>query len=171
MRQKQRWKWEEQGFWYKKPKWKERMTFPLYFFFWGENSIQVWWGKRIECREGFEHLRKFWVHVKWAKREGSKELLIGEDLKERQPWSQSNFCLGGEQSGKLYGCSWYVTVVWFHFLCLLWMSHFGLVLIKNGGEWPTFDVWVIGSLPSLVLVLVEGHCDLLIVKGRILVAL
>ena len=32
-------------------------------------------------------------------------------------------------------------------------------------------MWVIGSLPSLVLALIEGHCDLLMVKGRILVAL
>ena len=39
----------------------------------------------------------------------------------------------------------------------------------EGGEWPTFYVRVIGSMSSLVLV--EGHCDLLIVKERILIAL
>ena len=143
----------------------------LCIFYGGRNFVQVWWGKRTECGEGFEHLRNFWVHVKWAKRKGSKDLLIGEDLKERQPWNLEDFCLRREQSGKLYGCSWYVTISWFHFLCLLWMSHFGLVLIRNGGKWPALDVWVIGSLPSLILVLVEGHCDLLIVKDRILMAL
>ena len=67
-RKKWRWKWEEQGFWYKKPEWKERRTFSFTFFSRGKNSVQVWWGKRIECGEGFEHLRKFWVHMKWAKR-------------------------------------------------------------------------------------------------------
>ena len=58
------------------------MTFFFAFFSMGKNSIQVWWGKRTECGEGFEYLRKFWVHVKWAKREVSKKLLIGEDFLE-----------------------------------------------------------------------------------------
>ena len=47
---------------------KREGPFPLHFFSRGQNSIQVWRGKRIECGEGFEHLRKFWVHMKWAKR-------------------------------------------------------------------------------------------------------
>ena len=38
---------------------KREGPFPLHFFSRGQNSIQVWRGKRIECGEGFEHLRKF----------------------------------------------------------------------------------------------------------------
>ena len=32
--EKRKWKWEEQGFWYKKPEWKERRIFSFAFIFW-----------------------------------------------------------------------------------------------------------------------------------------
>ena len=63
------------GFGIKSQNGKREGPCPLhFFFFFGKNSFQVWWEKRTECGESFEHLRKFWVHVKWVKREEKQKV-------------------------------------------------------------------------------------------------